>query len=89
VSRVVPRFVFFASISGAEQTQIAELPQAETMARLIRACPWATYDTTIAGANLKLLWRLARQAKGFDLAAGTDLLEPDQASRIIRAACQA
>ena len=89
IESVAPRFVMFASVSGARETQISPLDQAETMARLIRACPWATYDTAVAGAHLQLLSRLARQAQGFELNGGTDLLAPDQASRIIRAACHA
>jgi len=83
VSSVAPRFVLFASISGLKETQIAPLNQAETMSRLIRACPWATYDAAVAAAHLQLLSRLARQAQGFELRAGTDLLEPDRASHII------
>jgi len=89
VSCVAPRFVFFASISGLRETQISPLDPMETMTRLIRACPWATYDSAVAGPHLQLLSRLAHQAQGFDLSAGTDLLEPDQAARMIRAACHA
>ena len=88
VDRVRPRFLLFAAIGGANETQLHELTQAETMSRLIRACPWATYDTAIAGPNLELLSRLARQAKGFNLMAGTDLLEPDRASQIIGSVCR-
>ena len=84
VSEVVPRWLLFTAISGAEQTRLNKLTQAETMARLIRACPWATYDTRIAGANLEVLSRLARQVKAFDLAAGTDLLEPDRAAELLQ-----
>lgn len=83
VTCVVPRFVLFTSISGLKETRLSPLDQAETMARLIRACPWATYDTAVAGPYLQLLSRLARQARGFDLQAGTDLLEPDRAAHII------
>lgn len=83
VSSVAPRFVLFASISGLKETHISALNQAETMSRLIRACPWATYDTAVASAHLQLLSRLARQAHGFELNGGTDLLEPDRASHII------
>ena len=83
VSSVAPRFVLFTSISGLKETQISQLDQAETMARLIRACPWATYDTAVAGPYLQLLSRLARQAQGFDLNGGMDLLEPDGAAHII------
>ena len=86
--RAVPRFLFFTAISGDEKTRVRELAQAETMTRLIRACPWASYDTAVAGPNLELLSRLARQAKGFDLAAGKDLLEPETASQIISSACR-
>jgi hypothetical protein len=84
VSQVVPRWLLFTAISGEEETRMVELSQAETMIRLIRACPWATYDTTVAGANLELLSRLARQAKAFALAAGTDLLEPARAADLLK-----
>ncbi|MCA1578177.1 MAG: hypothetical protein LC794_12545 [Acidobacteria bacterium] len=87
VDNIAPRFVFLTKVSGEKETQLHELRQAETMTRLIRACPWASYDTAIAAANLELLSRLARQTKGFDLAAGKDLLEPETASRIISYAC--
>lgn len=82
-SEAVPRWILFTSISGTEQTRLVELTQAETMMRLIRACPWATYDTTVAGAHLELLSRLARQVKAFDLAAGTDLLQPNRAADLL------
>lgn len=88
IPQTVPRFLLFTTVSGASDSQLHDLTQAETMARLIRACPWATYDSAVAGPNLKLLSKLARQAKGFAISAGTDLLEPNNASRIIRAACQ-
>ena len=83
VSQVVPRWLLFTAISGEEKTRITELGQADAMIRLIRACPWATYDTTVAGANIALLSRLARQAKAFDLAAGTDLLAPGRAADLL------
>ncbi|HEX3183164.1 MAG TPA: hypothetical protein VHQ94_00045 [Pyrinomonadaceae bacterium] len=84
VSDVVPRWLLFTSISGEEETRVVELSPPETMTRLIRACPWATYDTSIAGANLDLLSRLARQVKAFVLAAGKDLLEPTRAAELIK-----
>jgi hypothetical protein len=83
VSEIVPGWLLFTSITGAEQTLLTELTQAETMTRLIRACPWATYDTSIAGANLDLLSRLARQVKAFALDAGKDLLEPARAAELM------
>ena len=83
VSQVVPGWLLFTAISVKKETRMVELSKAETMVRLIRACPWATYDTTVAGANLELLSRLARQVKAFDLAAGTDLLEPGRAAEFL------
>jgi len=89
VSSVAPRYLFFASISGSKETRVSLLSQTETMKRLLHACPWATYDTAVAGQHLQLLSRLARQARGCELQAGTDLLESDQAARIIRTALDA
>ncbi len=83
MSQVVPRWLLFTSIRDDKDTRVVELSQAETMTRLIRACPWATYDTSIAGANLDLLSRLARQVKAFALDAGKDLLEPTRAAELI------
>ncbi|HEY2963286.1 MAG TPA: hypothetical protein VGJ37_12765 [Pyrinomonadaceae bacterium] len=85
VQRTVPRFLLFTTISRGKETLLHELTQAETMVRLIRACPWASYDTAVARPNLELLSKVARQAKGFDLSAGTDLLKLGNASRIIGA----
>lgn len=85
----VAGFLLFTAVYNTDETQMRELSQAETMARLIRACPWATYDTAVAGPNLELLSRLARQAKGFNLMAGRDLLQASRASQIISSVCQA
>jgi hypothetical protein len=82
-SQVVPGWVVFTRISGETETRLHQLPQTETMARLIRACPWATYDTAVAAANLELLSRLARQVTAFELSAGTDLLEPNRAAELL------
>lgn len=81
--QVVPGWVLFTEISGERETRLRQLPQTETMRRLIRACPWATYDTAVAAANLELLSRLARQVIAFDLKAGTDLLESGRAAELI------
>ena len=82
----VPRFLLFTRLNGNEHSTLQKLTQAETMTRLLRACPWATYDTSIAGANLELLSALARQANGFDLQAGRDLLEPGHAGLWLKGA---
>ena len=78
-----PGSLLFVRLSGEQNSQLSKLTQAETMARLIRACPWATYDTAIAGANLEVLSALARQATGFDLSAGHDLLVRGHAAELL------
>jgi hypothetical protein len=80
----IPRALFFTSVSSKVETQVAELSRTETMTRLLRACPWATYDRDVAAENLHVLSSLARQSKGFDLVAGRDLLEPGYADTLLR-----
>jgi hypothetical protein len=81
--QVLPGVVLFSSLNNQSESRLSKLTQTETMMRLIRACPWATYDTSIASANLEVLSALARQAIGFDLAAGRDLLVPGFASDLL------
>jgi hypothetical protein len=76
------RALVFTRLNG-ESSELNRLTQTETMTRLLRACPWATYDKSIAGANLELLSALARQVCGFDLSAGRDLLVPTFAASFI------
>ena len=79
----LPGVLLFTSLSGEERTRLDRLTQAETMMRLLRVCPWATYDTAIAAPNLELLSKLARQTSAFDLFAGTDLLTPGFGSELL------
>jgi len=81
--QAIPGLLVFTRLSGEEQSGLKKLTQVETMARLIRACPWATYDASIAGANLQVLSALARQTSAFDLHAGRDLLVPGFASDLL------
>ena len=81
--QAIPGLLLFARLSE-QKTELKKLTQVETMARLLRACPWATYDTSIAGANLEVFSALARQTTAFDLFAGRDLLDPRFASDLLR-----
>ncbi|HWS88510.1 MAG TPA: hypothetical protein VN282_16170 [Pyrinomonadaceae bacterium] len=69
-----PRALFFPVITNEPASRARRLTQAETMRGLLRMCPWACYDRPAAAAHLGLLARLARQAAGFELHAGRDLL---------------
>ena len=82
-AHAIPRTLLFTHLNGESRSELNQLTQAETMMRLLRACPWATYDKSIAGANLNLLSALAQQARGFNLSAGRDLLEPGFAASFI------
>jgi hypothetical protein len=73
-----PVVVLFSTISGQPVTRLERLSSSETMSRLLKLCPWACYDTISAGDHLTLLGRLARETAGFDILAGTDLLEDPQ-----------
>ena len=77
-----PGVLLFISLSGQQKTRLDRLTQAESMTRLIRACPWATYDASIAGANLEVLSKLARQTSAYDLRAGRDLLQAGYAANL-------
>lgn len=82
-SQASPGLVLLVSLNGESKSEVRKLTQAESMMRLIRACPWATYDTSIAGANLEVLSALARQAVAFELFAGRDLLQPGYAAKLL------
>jgi hypothetical protein len=75
--------VLFTRVNGAVESEFRKLTQAEAMTRLIRACPWATYDSSISVANLAVLSALARQATAYELFAGRDLLNPDHAAELV------
>jgi len=81
----VPGLLLFIHLNGSSRSVISALTQPETMTRLLRSCPWATYDKSIANANLELLSTLVRQARGFDLSAGRDLLDPGFANSFLSA----
>jgi hypothetical protein len=70
----VPRALLFPVITNEPASRARRLTQTETMRGLLRMCPWACYDRPAAVTHLGLLARLARQAAGFDLQAGRDLL---------------
>ena len=80
-----PAAVLFPTVTREPSSAARRLTQAETMRQLLRMCPWACYDKTSAPAHLGVLARLARQAAGYELRAGTDLLaDAEHASRFVR-----
>jgi|SRR5215213_517903 len=82
-SHAFPGIVLFTNLNNEAKSEMRKLTQAEGMMRLIRACPWATYDTSIASANLVVLSVLARQSVAFELLAARDLLQPGYAAELL------
>lgn len=81
----VPRAVFFPTVTHEPSSIARRLTQAETMRQFLRVSPWACYDKPAAASHLGVLAALARQATGFELRAGTDLLrDAAHASRFVR-----
>jgi hypothetical protein len=78
----LPRALYFASITGEKQSRIEEVGQSGALIRLVKLCPWASFDVS-ARENLRMLSRLVRQARTYELFAGRDLLEdPDCAAAL-------
>lgn|SRR5574341_269762 len=73
-ARCTPRKLFFSCVTEEPSTRSRSLSPADTMKQLLRMCPWAAYDKAVAVAHLQVLARLAKQAVGFELLAGRDLL---------------
>ncbi len=79
----VPTTLLFSRVTSERASSARWLLPSETMARLLRMCPWACYDKAVAEAHLKVLGELARQAKGYELAAGADLLDSSYAGEFL------
>ncbi len=85
VAQCAPSTIFFPVITGEPESRVELLSQAEAMSRLIRMCPWASFDECSAGGHLRLLAQLVRQCRSFEVFAGRDLLnDPTLAARLIR-----
>ncbi len=78
-----PAKVLFSRLEDAATSRLRLLNRSDTMARLIRMCPWACYDKATATAHLEVLGQLARQTQGFELLAGADLLNCERASEFL------
>lgn len=82
-----PTALFFSRVARELTSTTRALSRTETLAQLLRMCPWACYDKPTARAHLNVLSELARQARGFELSAGRDLFgDPEYASHFLLAA---
>jgi hypothetical protein len=79
-----PQIIFFPTITGEDETVIRPLTHGETMIQLIKRCPWSCYDPVTSTRHLGALSSLAKQADGFMLLAGRDLLrDPGYTLRLV------
>lgn len=73
IESALPGALLFPVVTREKESIIKKLTAYETMCRLLRLCPWACYDKSVATSHLDFIASLARQAKGFDVQAGMDL----------------
>ena len=79
-----PRALFFPRVVDEDETRIMEITPRAAMLQLMRHCPWATYDAYTAPDYLRMLARLARQCRSYELSAGRDLLlQPERAASLL------
>ena len=69
-----PGAIVFPTVTREQTSHINNLTAGETMSRLLRLCPWASYDKGTSLEHLRMLGRLANSVSGFELLAGTDIL---------------
>ncbi|HEY6804533.1 MAG TPA: hypothetical protein VI306_13230 [Pyrinomonadaceae bacterium] len=72
--------IIYPQITGSERSRITSLPTAESMQRLLRLCPWASYDKPTSAEHLKVLGLLANTTNAFELFAGADILKDANAA---------
>ncbi|HEX9918947.1 MAG TPA: hypothetical protein VGA87_07260, partial [Pyrinomonadaceae bacterium] len=82
-----PRVLLFPTLTGEASSRVEKLSSGEAMARLIRQCPWASYDGGTAREHLHALGRLAKQSISYSLNAGLDLLEDSTLAPQLLASC--
>jgi hypothetical protein len=82
-----PRVLLFPTLTGEATSRVDKITPGEAMARLIRQCPWASYDTGTAREHLRVLGMLAKQSDSFTLDAGRDLIEDVSRAPKLLASC--
>jgi hypothetical protein len=82
-----PRVLLFPTLTGEAASRVEKLSAGEAMARLIRQCPWASYDGGTAREHLRVLGLLAKQSACYSLSAGRDLLEDSARAPQLLASC--
>ncbi|HZG54595.1 MAG TPA: hypothetical protein VEZ40_21005 [Pyrinomonadaceae bacterium] len=82
-----PHVLLFSSLTGEAASRVEKLSSGAAMARLIRQCPWASYDAATAREHLRVLGLMAKQSHSYSLHAGLDLLEDSTLAPQLLASC--
>ena len=77
--------IIFPNIMREPRSSLRRVTPAKTMTRLLRLCPWASYDKPTSSEHLSTLAHLSNSAAAFVLNAGTDILnEPQLTTELIQ-----
>lgn len=87
IESCIPRVLLFPNLTGEAESRIVKITSGEAMARLIRQCPWASYDTDTARAHLRVLGLIAKQSASYLLDSGRDLIEDSSRAPGLLASC--
>lgn len=87
IESCLPRVLLFPTLTGEAESRVVKITSGEAMARLIRQCPWACYDTDTARDHLRILGLMAKQSVSFLLDAGRDLIEDSSCASRLLASC--
>jgi len=82
-----PRVLLFPILTSEAESRVGKLSGGAAMTRLIRQCPWASYDAGTAREHLRVLGLLAKQSTSYSLHAGLDLLEDPTLAPQLLASC--
>ena len=84
VQRATAGLICFPGITSESTTSIVAMTPSETMMRLLRLCPWASYDKPTSAEHLRILALLAHTTSAFELRAGADVLrEPEHVAAML------
>lgn len=86
-SSAAPRVLCFPMITSAAQSRLEPLGPAEAMTRLIKMCPWSSYDVSSAREHLAVFSRLVKQCRTYALLAGRDIFDNPAGAGALLANC--
>jgi hypothetical protein len=84
VEHALPGTIIFPTVTREANSHLTRLTSTQTMTRLLRLCPWASYDKPTSLGHLRMLGSLAHSTSAFELLAGTNILDdPKLAAEVI------